>query len=192
MKLLQSNEKRIKACAELFGSFFKIGLFTFGGGIAMLPLIQTEAVEKKHWITDDDIFEITAIAESTPGPIAINMATYVGYQTSGFWGSFFATLGVVLPSFIVILIVSFLLQNFADYQVVKYAFNGIRAGVLALIVRALIMMGKKCPKNIFSYVIAVAAFAAVAFFSANVIIVIACSAALGLAGALIARKRGKL
>ena len=95
-----------KKCLALFATFFKIGGFTFGGGHAMIPLIQRETVENKKWITDDDILEIIAIAESTPGPIAINSATCVGYRTCGVLGSVAATLGVVLPSFIIILIVA--------------------------------------------------------------------------------------
>ena len=91
---------------KVFATFFKIGAFTFGGGYAMIPLIQNEAVEKNKWITDDDILEIIAIAESTPGPIAINSATFVGYRAAGVLGSVCATLGVVLPSFVIILLLS--------------------------------------------------------------------------------------
>ena len=96
-------KEKIKRILQLFLVFFKIGAFTFGGGYAMIPLIQKEVVENKKWITDDDILEIIAIAESTPGPIAINSATFVGYRTCGFWGAFFSTLGVILPSFGIIL-----------------------------------------------------------------------------------------
>ena len=132
---------------ELFWSFFKIGLFTFGGGYAMIPLIQKEAVESKNWISDDDILEIIAIAESTPGPIAINSATFVGYRVHGFWGSFFATLGVVMPSFLIILTIAFVLKEFQSIAAVKYAFWGIRAGVLALIFKAVVNMYKKSKKE---------------------------------------------
>ena len=93
---------RPKALWQLFSTFFRIGLFTFGGGYAMIPLIQREAVEKHGWVTDDDILEILAIAESTPGPIAINSATFVGFRVGGVLGSACATLGVVLPSFVII------------------------------------------------------------------------------------------
>ena len=94
----------MKSLLELFWIFFKLGLFTFGGGYAMIPQIKEIIVEKKKWLTDDEMLEIIAIAESTPGPIAVNMATYIGYLRKKFWGSFFATLGVVLPSFIIILL----------------------------------------------------------------------------------------
>ena len=94
---------KLKTLLSLFWSFFKIGAFTFGGGYAMISLIQREAVEVKKWITEDDILDIIAIAESTPGPIAINSSTFVGYKVMGFWGAFCATLGTVIPSFVVIL-----------------------------------------------------------------------------------------
>ena len=141
----------LKTLLSIFSVFFRIGAFTFGGGYAMIPLIQKETVEKKKWITDDDILEIIAIAESTPGPIAINSATFVGYRTAGFLGALCATLGVVLPSFLIITIISMVLREFSSYKAVKYAFFGIRAGVLALIIKALISMYKNCPNNIFSY-----------------------------------------
>ena len=125
-----------RACFQLLCAFFKIGLFTFGGGYAMIPLIQRETVEGRHWITEEDILEVVAIAESTPGPIAINAATFVGARVAGATGAACATLGVVLPSFIIILIISRLLAHFAQYRPVQYAFFGIRAGVLALVLRA--------------------------------------------------------
>ena len=144
---------KIPKAIQLFLTFIKIGAFTFGGGYAMLPLIQKEIVEKKHWITDNDILEIVAISESTPGPIAINAATFVGFRICGFWGALFATLGVVIPSYLIILIISFVLKEFQSIKIIQYAFNGIRAGVLALIIKALWSMYIQCPKNIISYII---------------------------------------
>ncbi|MBE7057048.1 MAG: chromate transporter [Ruminococcaceae bacterium] len=176
---------------QLFLVFFKIGAFTFGGGYAMIPLIQKEVVDNKKWITDDDILEIIAIAESTPGPIAINSATFVGYRTCGFFGAFFATLGVVLPSFVVILLISFVLREFQNLKAVKYAFNGIRAGVLALLIKALWGMYKKCPKGWVSYVIIGTAFVVVAFLKINVLYVIIGCAAFGLVTSLVAERRSR-
>ena len=109
----------LKDLWKIFAAFFKIGAFTFGGGLAMIPLIQKEAVEKQKWITDDDILEIIAIAESTPGPIAINSATFVGYRAAGILGSACATLGVVLPSFVLILLLSFVLRQFQELEAVR-------------------------------------------------------------------------
>ena len=121
-------KRSAKDIFKIFAAFFKIGAFTFGGGYAMIPLIQKEAVEKHGWVSDDDILEILAIAESTPGPIAINSATFIGYRAAGVLGSVMATLGVVLPSFVIILTLSFVLQQFQELEAVRYAFTGIRAG----------------------------------------------------------------
>lgn len=167
---------KLKKILGLFLTFLKIGAFTFGGGYAMIPVIQREIVEKRGWISDDDILDIIAIAESTPGPIAINSATFVGYQVAGFWGSVAATFGVVLPAFAIIYIISFFLRQFQDIKAIKYAFIGIRAGVLSLLINAVIKMGKKCPKNIFSYMVVALSFVAVAIFNVNVLfVIIACA-----------------
>jgi len=174
---------------KVFSTFFKIGAFTFGGGYAMIPLIQHEAVEKNHWISDDDILEIVAIAESTPGPLAINSATFVGYRTCGVLGAMCATLGVVLPSFVVILAISYVLRQFQELKAVQYAFNGIRAGVLALLAKALWMMYKKNPKGWVSYVVMAAAFVLTAIFDVNVLIVIIGCALFGLITATAMERR---
>ena len=137
----------MKSLLELFWIFFKLGLFTFGGGYAMIPQIKEIIVEKKKWLTDDEMLEIIAIAESTPGPIAVNMATYIGYLRKKFWGSFFATLGVVLPSFIIILLISLAYKEFAENIYVKYAFIGIKCGVAFLITKAAINMILKMKKK---------------------------------------------
>ena len=182
---------KLKKALQLFWTFFKIGAFTFGGGYAMIPLIQREVVEEKEWITDDDILEIIAIAESTPGPIAINSATFVGYRVCGFWGSFFATLGVVLPSFVVILAISFILNQFQNLKAVQYAFKGIRAGVLALLIKALWTMYKKCPKGLVSYIVIAFSFIAVAFIDLPVLLVIISCALFGLISSIIISRRSK-
>lgn len=185
------NEK-MKRIWALFCTFFKIGGFTFGGGYAMIPLIQKETVEKKKWITDEDILEIIAIAESTPGPIAINSATFVGYRTAGFFGAMAATLGVVLPSFVVILAISFVLKEFQQIKAVQYAFQGIRAGVLALLFKALWSMYQKAPKGWVSYVIIGGSFLLTAILDVPVLAVIVACGIFGLVTALLAeRKVGK-
>ena len=184
-------EHRIRTVFEVFLTFLKIGAFTFGGGYAMIPLIQREVVEKKKWITDDDILEIVAIAESTPGPIAINAATFVGYRTCGFLGSLAATLGVVTPSFAIILALSSILDLFYDVPAVRYAFTGIRAGVLALILKALVSMYRKTHKNPLSYVLMAIAFISVAFLKIDAIWVIVACAVVGLTAALLAGRREK-
>ena len=181
----------LKRCLQVFVSFFKIGAFTFGGGYAMIPLIQNEAVEKRHWVTDEDILDIIAIAESTPGPIAINSATFVGYKAAGVLGSVCATLGVVLPSFTIILFLSFVLKQFSEFKPVVYAFNGIRAGVLALLVKALWTMYKKSPKGWAAYIVMAAAFVLTAIFDFNVIFVLIGCAVFGLVTSSIMERRAK-
>lgn len=168
---------------QLFITFFKVGAFTFGGGYAMIPLIQKEVVEQKHWVHDQDILDIVAIAESTPGPIAINAATFVGYRMGGFVGAFFATFGMVLPSFLIIAAISTVLRQFEELKAVRYAFFGIRAGVLALLVKALRSMYRQAPKNAVAYAIMGLSFGAVAFLKISIFWVILGCAAIGLASA---------
>lgn len=182
------NEK-MKRCWQLFLTFFKIGGFTFGGGHAMIPLIQRETVENRKWITDDDILEIIAIAESTPGPVAINSATFVGYRTAGFWGAVCATFGVVLPSFLIILAIAYLLDSFMELKPVQYAFKGINAGVLALLFKALWNMYKKSPKGWAAYVVMGGSFLLTAILKVNMFLVIAGCAVFGLVTSLIAQRR---
>lgn len=169
---------------QLFLTFFKIGLFTFGGGYAMIPMIQQEIATKRHWIEEQDILDIIAIAESTPGPIAVNSATFVGYHVAGTFGAFCATCGVVLPSFLIILMISFVLPAFEANRFVQYAFFGIRAGVLALICNACISMYKQAPKKIVSYCIMIIAFACTIFFHWNAVYIILLCACIGLISSL--------
>lgn len=181
----------INKLLQIFLTFFKIGAFTFGGGYAMIPLIQREAAEKHKWVTEEDILDIVAIAESTPGPIAINSATFVGYRAAGVLGAACATLGVVLPSFVVILALSFVLAQFQEVKAVQYAFNGIRVGVLALLVKALWTMYQKSPKGWVGYVIMGASLILTAVCSVNVIFVIIGCAVVGIITSRIMEGRAK-
>ena len=140
----------MKNYLKLFLTFFKIGLFTFGGGYAMIPLLENEFVERKKWMKHEEFLDIVAIAESTPGPIAINSATYIGFKSFGFFGSIFATLGVVLPSFIIIFTISLFFDAFLKFKLVAAAFRGIQACVVYLILSAGIKMFKKMKKNALS------------------------------------------
>lgn len=175
----------------LFITFLKIGAFTFGGGYAMIPIIQREIVENRKWLSDDDILEIIAVSESTPGPIAINSATFVGYKISGFFGAFFSTFAVVLPSFVIICIISYLLNEFSSIKAVSYAFFGIRAAVLALLLRALWLMYKKCKRDLASYFIIAVSFILAAFFDIKLIFIIIICAVLGLISSFFAARRVK-
>ena len=132
---------------ELFVSFFKIGLFTFGGGYAMLPMLQREVVEKHQWVTEDEILDYYAIGQCTPGVIAVNTATFVGTKLHGALGGAVSTLAVVAPSVLIITIISTVLQNFASYAVVQHAFAGIRVAVAALVVSAVLKLYKKGVKG---------------------------------------------
>ena len=180
-----------KTLWQVFVTFFKIGAFTFGGGYAMIPLIQREAVENRHWVTDEDILDIITIAESTPGPIAINSATFVGYRTCGVLGSAAATLGVVLPSFVIILLLSFVLRQFQELRAVQYAFAGIRAGVLALLIKSLYTMYKKSPKGWAAYIVMGGSFLLTAIFDINVLFVIIGCAVFGIVTSLAMERRAK-
>ena len=135
--------------AELFLTFAKIGCFTVGGGYAMIALIENNCVERKHWVTHDEIMNVTVIAQSTPGPIAINCATYVGYRVAGLIGSLVATAGIVLPSFLIILLISRLLDNFLEITWIANAFSGIKIAVAILILDAAVTMIGKMQKKLF-------------------------------------------
>ena len=132
---------------NLFLTFAKIGLFTFGGGYAMISLIENQCVERKKWITHDEMMNITVIAESTPGPIAINCATFVGYKQAGLLGSLIATLGIVLPSFLIIFVISIFLNQFLEITWIANAFKGIKIAVGLLILDAAITMIRKMQKK---------------------------------------------
>lgn len=143
---------------ELFFTFAKIGAFTFGGGYAMISLIEDECVEKKKWITSEQLATITAIAESTPGPIAINCATYTGYMQAGVLGALCATLGVTLPSFLIIYLISLFFDDFLAIAIVAKAFKGIKVAVGVLIARAALNLWKKTKKDLQSRILMMFAF----------------------------------
>ena len=174
---------------QLFLSFLQIGMFSFGGGYAAMPLIQGQVVTTHGWLTMSEFTDLITISQMTPGPIAINTATFVGYQVCGTLGAFCATLGVVLPSFLVIYAVSFVLRQFSDLAVVQYAFNGIRAGVLALLLKALLSMYRQSPKGAVSYAVMAGAFVLTAFCGVDAVLVILASATVGLLSARMAKRR---
>lgn len=140
----------------LFTTFFRIGLFSFGGGYAMLPLISREIVDHWHWLTPDQFVDIVAVSGVTPGPIAINAATFVGKKVAGFWGSAAATLGVVMPSFIIMLILAYLMKRYSKLAVIQNMFRGIRPVVVALIASAGIFMVQESVTMVSQGIIAVA------------------------------------
>ena len=163
-------ELEVQPLLDLFWTFLRIGLFTFGGGYAMIPIIEHQCVEKKQWITHKEMMDAAVIAESTPGPIAINIATMVGWQQRGFQGALAATLVVVLPSFVIIYVISMCLDRFLEITIVASAFRGIKIAVGLLIVHAGFNMMKKLKKDPLSVGIllgACAAMLAINLFSLN-------------------------
>ena len=133
----------MKKLTELFGTFAKIGMFTFGGGYAMIAMIDHACVEEKKWITHEELMDMTVVAESTPGPIAINCATFTGYKIAGMPGAVAATLGMIVPSFVIIYLISMFLDNFLELTIIANAFRGIKIAVGLLILEAGVNMAKK-------------------------------------------------
>ncbi|MBI9010227.1 MAG: chromate transporter [Tenericutes bacterium] len=174
--------KRLKenTYIELFVAFFKIGLFTIGGGYAMLPMLRKEVVEKHKWASDEEMMDYFAIGQSTPGIIAINTATFIGHKKKGVLGALFATLGMVSPSWIIIIAIAAFYNEFASNIYVEKAFAGIRVVVVALILNAVIRMGKKSIKNWYSIVIFFVAFVLVALVSISAIYIILAASVLGI------------
>ena len=161
-----------KKFLSLFLVFLKIGTFTFGGGYAMVYLIQKEIVEKRKWISEEDISNIITISETTPGPIAINIATYVGYKMAGIFGAFCATLGTIFSPFCIVLILSTIFQNFQNNEIFQNALFGIRAVVIALLIKLLIDMFKKSAKSIYFYITIIISLILVLLLKVNTIIII--------------------
>lgn len=146
-KKVNKKKKEKTSLLELFATFFEIGLFTFGGGYAMIGIIEDICVEKNKWITHPEMLDLTVIAESTPGPISINCATYVGHKQRGILGSIVATLGLVLPSFLIILIIAIVLKYILRVKMIAFAFRGIKIAVGIIIVQAAIKLFKKMEKT---------------------------------------------
>lgn len=169
----------MKELLDLFLTFARIGGLTFGGGYAMLPIIQKEVVEKRKWATEEEVADYYAIGQCTPGVIAVNTATFIGYKNKGMIGGIIATLGVVFPSLIIISIIAMFISNFADLEVVKYAFSGIRVCVCVLIINAVIKLGKTSIIDTVSFLIFLAVFIASAFFSISPILAVVISGIIG-------------
>ena len=185
----------MKTLIQLFLIFARVGGFTFGGGYAMLPMLQKEVVDNKGWATHEELIDYYAIGQCTPGVIAVNVATFVGYKTKGILGGIFATLGMITPSLIIVGIIAAFLHGFQDYQVVQWAFAGIRAAVVALIINAIWKIAKKSLVDIFAVIIFIAV-AVLSFFTdlSPVIFVIAagvCGLVLNISGVRKAKEEKK-
>ena len=176
---------------QLFATFFKTGLFTFGGGYAMIAILQEELVDKKKWITNQDMLDMIVIAESTPGVIAVNTATSVGYKTRGVLGAIVATLGVILPSFLIISVLSYLIEAFQSNVWYQSAFKGIQACVTVLVVNAFTKMFKQIEHDAYNYIAFVVAFAIAAFTNFSVIYLILIGGVCGFIVTLLKDKKAK-
>lgn len=176
---------KFKKALQVFLSFFKIGLFTFGGGYAMISVISAELVERKKWLTQDDMTDMLIISEMTPGAIAINSATFVGYKVAGVLGGILGTLGVVLPSLTIITVLSFFVHYLEEVAWLAAAFKGIQAVVVVLIVNAMVKFFRQLDKSWQSYLIAAAAFAVTLLTDFNVIFLILAGGVYGIAYTLI-------
>ncbi len=150
--------KRLKSLGILFISMFKIGLFTFGGGYAMINLLENEFVEKRKWLNNDEFMDLVTVAESTPGPIAINCSTYIGYKTEKVLGAIIATIAMCIPSFVIVFIISLFFNKFLENKYVASAFRGIQICALFLIAWAGVKLGKKVKKSIFNIFIFILTF----------------------------------
>ena len=165
---------------DLFTSFFRIGLFTFGGGYAMLPALQREVVEKRRWATEEEVMDWYAIGQCTPGVIAVNTATFVGQKQAGVWGGIFATLGVGFPSLVIIMIIAAFIQNFAHLPAVQNAFAGIRVCVCVLILNAVVKLWKKSVVDWKTFLIFLLVFAGSVFLNVSPVLYVLAAALAGI------------
>lgn len=170
---------RFKTYVSLFASFFKIGLVTFGGGLAMLPILKRDLVDSKGWLTEDEILDYFAIGQSTPGIIAVNVATFVGYKRAGVIGSIFSTSGIVFPSLIIITLIAAFVSNFNELVWVQKALKGINVAVSVLLVKAVFSFGKKTVFDLCTFLIAALSFVLMFAFNVQGVWIVIGSALLG-------------
>ncbi len=180
----------MKEYLDLVVTFFKIGIMTFGGGYAMLPMIQREVVEKRGWATEEEILNYYAIGQCTPGVIAVNTATFVGDSRKGILGGFLATIGVVMPSLIIISIIAALLNNFAEIEAVQHALAGIRVAVVVLVGFSVWKLMKSGVKGAFGWIVFVLTFLVSAIFGLSPVIIVLAAAMAGLIAGYAAERRG--
>lgn len=173
-------KKHIQTAFDLFTTFFKIGAFTFGGGIAMLPILRKEVVEKRNWATDEQMLDYFAIGQSTPGVIATNVATFIGFKLLGFFGALLATCAIVLPSIIIITIIAITSHAIKDFAFISKILQGINVAVAVLLFSALIDLSKKTLVDIFTAVIALIAFIGMKVLSISALWIVLFAAVLGI------------
>ena len=169
----------MKELIQLFTAWFKMGLFTFGGGYAMLPMIQREAINKYHWASEEEIMDYYAVGQCTPGIIAVNTATFVGYKVKGILGGIAATLGVISPSIIIIFLIASLINNFSQLEVVQHALNGIKVAVCVLMFVAVEKLIKGAIKDKISFTLALVAFLLAYFTNISTVLIVLCAGVIG-------------
>ena len=152
------KQSKIKQFFDLYLTFAKIGTFTIGGGLAMMPMMQKELIDKKHWITEEDLIDYYAVGQSTPGIVAVNVSTFVGYRQLGILGGMVATLGMITPSLVIITILAGLINSIDDYPIVQKALRGINVSVAALLTSVIVKFAKKTIKNAFHVIMMLIAF----------------------------------
>ena len=179
----------MKELINLFWAFCKIGGLTFGGGYAMLPMLQKEVVENNKWATEKELLDYYAVGQATPGIIAVNTATFVGYKQKGIIGAAIATLGVVFPSLVIIMTIAGFIDNFSDLNIVQHAFSGIRIAVCVLILNALIKLAKGSIKDILGIILFVAPFIEASFLNISVVYIVIIAALIGIISDFL-KKRG--
>ena len=178
---------------ELFSAFFRIGIFTIGGGLAMMPILERIAVQDKKWFTQEEMTDCLVISQALPGVIAVNMATYTGYKKRGYLGAVLATLGIILPSFLIIIAIVGLLDKIGDNRYIAGAFIGIKAAICGCIIAVLVRNGQKVLKDPFTWIMAVAAFVLIGIFQVDIMFIIPGAALIGIAVyslTKVPRKRG--
>lgn len=180
----------MKEIFDLFFTFARIGGLTFGGGYAMLPMIQKEVVEKRNWATEEEITDYYAIGQCTPGVIAINTATFIGYKTKGVLGGIAATAGVVFPSLVIIIVIAAFLKNFAEIEAVKSAFAGVRVCVCVLVFEAVLKLWKNSIKDLKSLCIFAAVFILSVFTSISAPLIVVAAGITGIAFKLVSKMTG--
>ena len=180
----------MKELMNLFWTFCRIGGLTFGGGYAMLPMLQKEVVETHKWATEQELLDYYAVGQATPGVIAVNTATFIGYKEKGILGAIFATCGVVFPSLAIIMSIAGFIDSFSDLNIVQHAFSGIRVAVGVLILNALVNLVKGSVKDILGIILFVATFIISIFFNISVVYIVVASALIGIISDFVNRKRG--
>lgn len=175
----------MKELLQLFLVFAKCGICTFGGGFAMLPVLQRELVNRRGWVNDDEITDYYAVGQCTPGIIAVNVATFIGMKRRGWIGAAFSTLGIVFPSVVIIIIIAAIAEGFADNPYVTHALGGVRAAVCGLVAVAVVSLIKKNIKNLFAAAVGGLAFVAAVFFGVSPVAVVVCAALIGIAYSMI-------